>query len=96
MFRIVRQDRPALDLPGENGGEPQRTPACTPTQLLLSADAPCTRTMVGLGAVARLSSLGCPGRRDLAERMTRPAMATVTAAINEPQLAWLRDSGDVH
>jgi hypothetical protein len=53
----------------------------TPSQLLVSAHAPCTSTMVGFGPSPAAAALAVLADAIWLSGMTKPAMATITAAI---------------
>ena len=53
----------------------------TPSQLLVSAHAPCTSTMVGLGPSPAAAASAVRADAIWLSGMTKPAMATITAAI---------------
>src|SRR6202042_1438861 len=53
----------------------------TPSQLLVSAHAPCTSTMVGLGPSPAAAASAVRADALWLSGMTKPAMATITAAI---------------
>src|SRR5580700_5614389 len=53
----------------------------TPSQLLVSAHAPCTSTMVGFAPSPAAAALAVPADAIWLSGMTKPAMATITAAI---------------
>ena len=53
----------------------------TPSQLPLSAHAPCTSTMLGLGPSPAAAASAARADAIWLSGMTKPAMATMTAAI---------------
>ena len=53
----------------------------TPSQLLVSAHAPCTSTMVGLGPSPAAAASAVRAYAIWLTGMTKPAMATMTAAM---------------
>src|SRR5580704_11421983 len=58
----------------------------TPSQLLVSAHAPCTSTMVGFGPSPAAAASDAPADAIWLSGITTPAMATITAAVMSPSL----------